>query len=160
MDLTPEEKRLVEYAKEALVKYNTMRHSRGSVDTLYSFILSDSGKIYDGACYESKLAHLSICAERHAIANMILAESYKAKIKSIIVADPVPEVQEKSTPPCGSCRHLIWAHGYPETSVILIQYIMGKKGWTFPKIEKYTIKYFYPYPFEVKEGLWDNFEPK
>lgn len=74
MELTPEEIKLVEYAKEALVRYNTMRHSRGGVDTLYSFILSDSGKIHDGACYESKVAHLSICAERHAIANMILAD--------------------------------------------------------------------------------------
>lgn len=160
MELTIEENKLVEYAKEALIKYNTVRHSRGGVDTLYSFILSDSGKMYDGACYESKLAHLSICAERHVIANMILAESYKAKIKSIIIADPVPEVQEIGTQPCGSCRHQIWVHGNPETGVILMQYILGKKGWTFPKTEKFLIKDLYPYPYEFKEGLWDNFEPK
>src|SRR5205807_9775287 len=99
MDLTSEEKRLVEYAKEAIVKYNQIRHANGGIDTLYSFLLSDSGKIHDGACYESSLTHATVCGERHAIANMILHESYRARIKSIVVADPVPEVQEYSRPP-------------------------------------------------------------
>lgn len=160
INLTPDEKRLVEYSKEAIVKYNKTRHVNGGMDTLYSFLLSDSGKIHDGACFETKLGHASICAERHAVANMILQESYKAKIKSIVVADPVPEIQPDSTPPCGTCRHIIWTQGMPETTVILIQYIIGKEGWIFPKMEKYTIKDFYPHPYAPKEGLWDNFQPK
>lgn len=160
IELTLEEKTLIEYSKEAIVKYNKMRHINGGVDTLYSFLLSASGKIFDGACYEQNLAHASICAERYAIANMVMQESYKAKIKSIVVADPVPEVQKNSTPPCGTCRHLIWSHGIPETTVMLIQYILGKEGWTFPKIEKYTIKDFYPHPYEPVKGLWDNWQPK
>ena len=160
IDLTPEEQKLVEYSKEAIIKYNKIRHVNGGVDTLYSFLLTNSGKIHDGACFETKLGHASICAERHAVANMILQESYKAKIKSIVVADPVPEIQQNSTPPCGTCRHVIWTHETPKTSVILIQYIMGKQGWIFPKIEKYFMKELYPHPYDPKEGLWDNFEPK
>ncbi|MBI4079367.1 MAG: hypothetical protein HY429_03670 [Candidatus Levybacteria bacterium] len=159
-DLTPEEKKLVEYSKDAVVKYNKIRHANGGIDTLYSFLLSDSGKIHDGASYEPNIAHASVCGERCAIANMVLQESYKAKIKSIVVADPVPEVQENRTPPCGTCRHLIWTHGTPETTVILMQYVQGKDGWTFSKIEKYTAKDFYPLPYEPKEGLWDNFQRK
>ena len=155
-ELTPEEKRLAEHAKEAVVRYNTMRHANGGIDTLYSFLISDSGEIHDGACYEPNLSHATVCGERHAIANMILQESYKAKIKSIMVADPVPEEREHGTPPCGTCRHLIWSHGTPETTVILIQYIQGKDGWTFPKLEKYTIKELYPLPYKPKEGLWDK----
>lgn len=100
--------------------------------------MSDSEKIYDGGCFEPNIAHATICGERHAIANMILQESNIAKIKSIIVADPVPEEQEHGTPPCGTCRHLIWTYGTPETTVILMQYIQGKDGWNFPKIEEYT----------------------
>ena len=69
--LTPEEKRLVEYAKDAIVRYNTIRHSNGGIDTLYSFLMSDSGKIHDGACYEPNLSHASICGERHAIATFL-----------------------------------------------------------------------------------------
>ena len=160
LDLTPEEKRLIEYSQEAIVKYNKIRHANGGIDTLYAFVLSDKEEIYDGASYEPNIDHASVCGERCAIANMVLRESYKAKIKSIVVADPVPEVQEYGTPPCGTCRHLIWSHGSPETTVILMQYIQGKEGWTFPKLEKYTIKDFYPLPYEPKDGLWDNWQPK
>ena len=145
-EITADEIKLVEYAKEAVVKYNRIRHSNGGIDTLYGFLLSDRGNIYDGASFEPNIAHASVCAERCAISNMVLQESYRAKIKSIVVADPVPEVQAKSTPPCGTCRHLIWSHGTPDTTVILMQYIQGKGGWTFP--------------YEPMEGLWDHWQPK
>lgn len=160
IELSEEEKKLVEYAKKAIVEYNKMRHANGGIDTLYSFVLSDSGKIHDGACYEPKLAQAAVCGERHAIANMILQESYKAKINSIVVADPVPERQPQSRPPCGTCRNLISLHGTPETTVLLMQYIQGKNGWTFPVVEKILAKDLYPHPFEEKEGLWDNWQPK
>ena|SRR5579859_4507884 len=156
MELSTEEQKLVEHVKKTIAKYNKIRHENGGIDTLYAFILSDKGNLHDGACYEPNIRHATVCGERHAITNMILQESYKAKIKSIVIADPVPDVQEHGTPPCGTCRHLIWSHGTPETSVILLQYIQGKDGWTFPKLEKYTAKDFYPLPYEPKEGLWDN----
>lgn len=152
--LTSVEKRLVEYAKHAVVKYNKRRHKKGGIDTLYSFLISDNGKIHEGACFESNNAQATICGERHAIANMILSESYSAKIKSILIADPVPEVQKHSTTPCGTCRQLIWQFGTPMTSVICIQYIQTKNYWIFPKIEKYFIKALYPHPYEPNENLW------
>ncbi len=160
IDLTPEEIKLVDYSKETIVKYNKIRHENGGIDTLYAFVLSDRGNIHDGACYEPNIVQATVCGERSAIANMVLQESYKAKVKSIVIADPVPKVQEHGTPPCGTCRHLIWSHGTPETTVILMQYIQSKNGWTFPKLEKYTIKDFYPLPYEPKENLWDNWQPK
>ncbi|GHO98122.1 hypothetical protein KSF_081700 [Reticulibacter mediterranei] len=147
---------MIEHAKQAIIKYNMMRHARGGIDTLYAFALSDSGHIHDGASYEPNIAHATVCGERHAIANMILQESYAAKIKSIIVADPVPEVQKHGTPPCGTCRHLIWSQGSPDTTVLLLQYIQEKNGWTFPKLEKYTIKDIYPLPYEPDEHLWGS----
>ncbi len=156
VDLTLDEQKLVDYSKEAIIKYNKMRHANGGIDTLYSFLLSDSGKIYEGAALEPAV----VCGERHAIANLVLQESYKAKIKTILVADPVPYMQESGTPPCGACRQVIWQHANPETTVILLQYVQGKEGWTFPKLEKFTIKELYPRPYGPKEGLWDNWEPK
>ncbi len=153
LNLTAEEKRLVEYSQEAIAKYNKIRHVNGGIDTLYAFVLSEKENIYDGASYEPNIVHASVCGERCAIANMVLQESYKAKIKSIVVADPVPEVQEYGTPPCGTCRHLIWSHGKPETTVILMQYIQGKESWTFPKLQKYTIKDFYPLHMSRKKTL-------
>jgi cytidine deaminase len=160
MDLTAEEQALVEYSKDAIIRYNTVRHANGGIDTLYSFLLSDSGKIHDGASFEPIIAHATVCGERCAIANMVLQESYKAKITSIVVADPVPDVQNACRPPCGTCRHLIWSYGSPETTVILVQYIQGKSDWSFPIVEKYTIGDFYPHPHESVKGLWDNWQPK
>ena len=160
VDLASEEKTLLEHAKEAVIKYNKIRHASGGIDTLYSFLLSENGNVYDGGCFEPNIGHASICGERHAIANLILQESYNTKIKSIVVADPVPKEQEHGTPPCGTCRHLIWTYGTPETTVLLLQYVQGKDGWTFPKVEKYLAKDFYPLPYEPKEGLWDSWEPK
>lgn len=157
MELTSEEQKLVEHAKGAIITYNTMRHQKGDIDTLYGFVLSGSGALYDGACYEP---NPTICGERHAIANMVLAESNKAKISSILVADPVPDMQIHGTPPCGTCRQIIWQQGTPETTVLLLQYVQGKEQYTFPKIEKYTIADLYPHPYEFTKGLWDNWEPK
>jgi cytidine deaminase len=155
-NLTPEEKKLIEHAKEAVVKYNSIRHANGGIDTVYAFLLSESGQIYDGAALEPSI----ICAERHAVANLTLQESYNAKIRAIIVAEPVPGVQEEGLSPCGACREVIWNHGRPETTVILMQYVQGKNGWTFPKNQKYLIKDFYPHPCELKDDLWDNWQPK
>lgn len=155
IEFTLDEKKLITYTKRAIVKYNKIRQVKGDINTLYSFLISDSGKIHDGACFEPNIAQATICGERHAIANMALEESRKAKIKCIIIADPVPRIQKKSTPPCGTCRHLIWQFGTPKTSVICMQYIQCKNGWIFPKIEKYLIKDLYPHPYEPIENLWD-----
>jgi hypothetical protein len=46
-EITADEINLIEYAKEAVVKYNKIRHSNGGIDTLYAFLLSDRGNTYD-----------------------------------------------------------------------------------------------------------------
>ena len=146
-NLNSDEKRLIEHAKKAIVRYNKQRKAKGGMDTLYAFVMSDSGKIYDGACFETTISNSNICGERHAIANMVLKETYKAKIKHVVVADPVPKLQKKSTTPCGTCRHVIWEFKTSNTTVICIQYMQQKNGWVFPRIEKHTIKKLYPLPY-------------
>lgn len=159
IQLIPAEQKLVEYAKTAIEKYNKQRHARGGIDTLYSFLITEEGAIYEGACFEPNISHATVCGERHAIANMVMSEGDNAKVKSIVVADPVPSVQEKSTSPCGTCRQVIWQFGSPDTSVILMQYIQekneaGELAWTFPKIEKILMKDLYPHPYEPNLDLW------
>lgn len=150
-NFTSDEKALIEYAKKAIVNYNKMRKAKGGIDTLYAFVMTASGNIYDGACFEAQISNDSICGERHAIANMVLKESYNAKIKHVVVADPVPKVQKQSTTPCGTCRHVIWQLGTPETTVISIQYIQQEDKWIFPRMEKHTMKELYPYPYTPVE---------
>ena len=142
---SPDEKRVIEHAKKAVVNYNKRRKARGGIDTLYAFVMSDAGRIYDGACFETAIG--SICGERHALANMVLAESYKARAKILVVADPVPKVQKNSTTPCGTCRNVIWELGTPNTTVICVQYMRQKNGWIFPKVDKHAIKELYPNPY-------------
>jgi len=147
------EKKLIEHAKEAAVKFNKMRKSKGGIDTLYAFVMSYSGKIYDGASFETTISNGVVCGEMQAIANMVLNESYRAKVKCVAVADPVPKIQKSSSTPCGTCRHVIWERGTHNTTVICIQYMQKKDSWIFPKIEKYKIKNLYPHPYvQVK---WD-----
>jgi len=143
-EFTPTEKKLIEHAKKAVVRYNKQRKAKGDIDTLYAFVMSTSGRIYDGACFESQIS--GICGERHAIANMTLEEGYNTKLKHVVVADPVPKIQENSKTPCGTCRNIIWERGTPDTTIICVQYIQEKDGWTFPKMEKHTIKGLYPRP--------------
>ncbi|MBI4015423.1 MAG: hypothetical protein HY362_01760 [Candidatus Aenigmarchaeota archaeon] len=149
---TKEEQRIIEHAKKAVVAYNKRRKAKGGIDTIYAFVMSDIGNIYDGACLETGIGSGSVCAERHAIANMVLEETYKAKLK-IVVVDPVPKIQKVSTTPCGTCRHVIWERGTQNTAIICIQYIRQKTGWIFPKIEKHTIKELYPHPYTPVK--WD-----
>ncbi|MFH2023991.1 MAG: hypothetical protein ABIJ10_06795 [Candidatus Micrarchaeota archaeon] len=153
IQLTKDEKKLVEHAKKAIIGYNKKRQLHGGIDTIYSFVMSDGGNIYDGACLESTISTGIICGERHAIANMVLAETYNAKIRSIVVADPVPKVQKNSTTPCGTCRHVIWERRSLNTTVICIQYIQQKDNWVFPKMEKHTIKKLYPNAYEMVKWI-------
>ena len=152
--LTQDEQRLVDHAKQAVVKYNKLRQAKGEDDTLYAFVLSDSGKIFEGACFETDLEHANICGERHAIANMILEETYKAKIISVVITDPVPEMQEDSTTPCGTCRSIIWEFKAPKTTILSLQYMRNKENYVFPKVEKHTIKELYPDAYEPVE--WEK----
>jgi cytidine deaminase len=152
--MTKNEQRLVDHAKKSVIKYNKQRHAKGEIDTIYAFVLSDSGKIYDGACLESTIGSARICAERVAIGTMFLKETYKSRIRVVVVFDPVPEKQEYSSTPCGSCRHVIWEYGTPSTMIICGQYIQKKNGWEFlPEMEKYAIKELYPMPYKMVK--WD-----
>ncbi len=154
------EKKLFEYAVKKVVEYNTLRHEKGFIDTLYSFIQTEDGNFYDGGVFEPNIAQATVCGERVAMSNMTMREGNNAKIKSIVVLDPVPNVQSRSTPPCGTCRHLIWQFSTPGTSVILGQYIQqnegGKLSWNFPveSLEKYVIAELYPHPYEPNPNLW------
>lgn len=157
--LIPVEQKLIDHAKEGVATYNKQRHLRGGIDTLYGCLITKEGVIYDGAAFEPDISHATVCGERHAIANMVMNEGYDSKIESIVIAIPVPTVQEKGTTPCGTCRQVIWQFGNPDTSVILMQYIQekdeaGELTWIFPKVEKILMKDLYPYPYEPNPDLW------
>jgi len=148
------EKKLIDYARKKILQYCKMRKSKGLNDIIYSFVLSDSGKIYDGASIICNLRQAGYCAERHAIGNMLLAESEKAKIVSLFVAGPVQRKSAKAITPCGICRILIDEFSTPKSTVICSEFIRNEKNWTvFPRIDKYNAKELYPHPYVAPK--WD-----
>lgn len=65
-------------------------------------VRTDSGKVYSGANIESASYGLTVCAERVAIWKA-LSEGERKFTELAVVADT-----ETLTPPCGTCRQIIW----------------------------------------------------
>ena len=63
---------------------------------------TDSGKVYTGCNVESASYGLTVCAERVAIWKA-LSEGERHFTELAVVADT-----ETLTPPCGTCRQIIW----------------------------------------------------
>jgi len=89
---------LIEAAKEARLQ---------SVAPFSNFLVgaavrTDSGKVYTGCNVESASYGLTVCAERVAIWKA-LSEGERQFTSLAVVADT-----ETLTPPCGTCRQIIW----------------------------------------------------
>ena len=65
-------------------------------------VKTDSGKVYTGCNIESASYGLTVCAERVAIWKA-LSEGERNFTELAVVADT-----ETLTPPCGTCRQIIW----------------------------------------------------
>jgi cytidine deaminase len=65
-------------------------------------IRTESGKVYTGCNIESASYGLTVCAERVAIWKA-LSEGERNFTQLAVVADT-----ESLTPPCGTCRQIIW----------------------------------------------------
>jgi cytidine deaminase len=84
------------------------KHARSlSVAPFSNFLVgaavrSESGKVYTGCNIESASYGLTVCAERIAIWKAV-SEGERQFTQLAIVADT-----ENLTPPCGTCRQIIW----------------------------------------------------
>ena len=73
---------------------------------------TDEGKVYTGCNVESASYGLTVCAERVAIWKA-LSEGERHFSELAIVADT-----ESLTPPCGTCRQIIWEFAKNATIVL------------------------------------------
>lgn len=86
-------------------------------------VLTEDGSIISGCNVENASYGLAMCAERNAIARMVV-EKKKLRAVAIVVDSEVP------TPPCGACRQVIAEHCAPETP-ISSRTVSGKTAtWT------------------------------
>lgn len=98
---------LIEAAKRARLQ---------SVAPFSSFLVgaavrAENGKIYTGCNIESASYGLTVCAERVAIWKA-LSEGERQFTELAVVADT-----ENLTPPCGTCRQIIWEFARSATIV-------------------------------------------
>jgi cytidine deaminase len=81
-------------------------------------VLTENGKIYTGCNVESASYGLTVCAERVAVWKA-LSEGARNFGLIVIVADT-----ERLTPPCGTCRQIIWE--FCRESTILLMNLRGE----------------------------------
>jgi len=77
-------------------------------------LLTETGKIYEGANIESSSYSLTICAERTAVFCAVLAG--ERKFRAIAIAGDA----EGFTPPCGACRQVLLELCGKDLDVILV----------------------------------------
>jgi cytidine deaminase len=75
-------------------------------------LLNEDGRIRGGANIENASYPMSVCAERNAVAAMVMSGRHR------IVAVGVATDAETPTPPCGGCRQVLWEFGNADTVVV------------------------------------------
>jgi cytidine deaminase len=75
-------------------------------------VLTEHGMIRGGVNIENASYPLSVCAERNAVASMVMS-GYE-KILAVAVATDA----ERPTPPCGGCRQVLWEFAGADTPVV------------------------------------------
>jgi len=80
---------------------------------------TDEGKVFTGCNVESASYGLTVCAERVAIWKA-LSEGERDFARLVIVADT-----EQLTPPCGTCRQIIWE--FCKHATIVLANLHGQK---------------------------------
>ena len=96
---------------------------------------TSDGKIFTGSNVESASYGLTVCAERVAIWKA-LSEGERDFTELVIVADT-----EQLTPPCGTCRQIIWE--FCKNAKIVLANLRGER-------EELTIKELLPRAFDAR----------
>lgn len=94
-----------------------------------------AGKVYTGCNVESASYGLTVCAERVAIWKA-LSEGEREFTDLVVVADT-----ESLTPPCGTCRQIIWE--FAKHATIVLANLRGQR-------EEVTIKDLLPRAFDAR----------
>ena len=98
-------------------------------------VRAENGKVYTGCNIESASYGLTVCAERVAIWKA-LSEGERQFTELAVVADT-----ESLTPPCGTCRQIIWE--FAKHATIVLANLRGQK-------ETVSIKELLPRAFDAR----------
>lgn len=122
---------LIEQAKQARL-HSVAPFSKFRVGAA---VRTTSGKVYTGCNIESASYGLTVCAERVAIWKA-LSEGERNFSALAVVADT-----EELTPPCGTCRQIIWE--FARNAEIVFGNLSGAK-------EQFSMSELLPRAFDVR----------
>ena len=98
-------------------------------------VRTENGKVYTGCNVESASYGLTVCAERVAIWKA-LSEGERQFTELAVVADT-----ESLTPPCGTCRQIIWE--FAKHATVVLANLRGQR-------ETVSVKDLLPRAFDVR----------
>jgi cytidine deaminase len=81
------------------------------------------GRVFTGVNVENVSYPIGVCAERNAVAAMVVAGERRVDAVAVVTDASAP------TPPCGGCRQSLWEFG-PE-AVVVAHTLLGERArWT------------------------------
>ncbi|HYN24260.1 MAG TPA: cytidine deaminase [Pyrinomonadaceae bacterium] len=98
-------------------------------------VRTENGKVYTGCNVESASYGLTVCAERVAIWKA-LSEGERQFTELAVVADT-----ESLTPPCGTCRQIIWE--FAKHATVVLANLRGQR-------ETVSVKDLLPRAFDAR----------
>jgi cytidine deaminase len=119
---------------EAAIRAREHAHAPFSGFKVGAAVETGDGRIYSGCNVENVSYGLTLCAERVAIFKAI-SEGARSFHRVVVAADT-----ENLTPPCGSCRQILWEF-CGDIELVLVN-LQGKT-------ESFRLKDLFPRPFDA-----------
>jgi cytidine deaminase len=114
-ELTTEEQALLEEARGAATgAFAPYSHFR-----VGAALRSADGRVFRGANVESASYGLTMCAERVALFQAVIAAARPVAACAVSCVDAKPELGAAGRMPCGACRQLLAEHLAPDANVIV-----------------------------------------
>jgi len=94
--------------------------------------LTTDNKIVQGCNVENASYGLTVCAERHCIAQGVINNETNDTVEFSAIV--IYTEQEKLTPPCGACRQVI-VEFFPQDAVVMaVNHLNEQKKWTVEQL--------------------------
>ena len=119
---------------EAAIRARENAHAPFSGFKVGAAVEAGDGRIYTGCNVENATYSLTLCAERVAIFKAI-SEGTRGFRRMVVAADT-----ESLTPPCGSCRQILWE--FCGDIELVLANLQGKT-------ESFRLKDLFPRPFDA-----------
>jgi len=119
---------------ENAIKARKLSYSPYSGFAVGAAVLADSGKIYKGANIENASYGATVCAERNAIFQAVLAGEKKILAVAVTGGKENEEVPSDYAYPCGMCRQVMTEFGESDMIIIVAKSVEDYKKYRLDEL--------------------------